>query len=167
MAPADHQRIRLFVASHDEFVRAVVARRIASADVDDVVQAVFIAAWRKFANLSGLPSPSAQRVWLYRAAHNELLTRYRSNGRRARLVGLIQHHQAITGPASDKPADVLERSLERLSSKQQRVIKAAYWDGLSSAELGLLLECSPTAARKQLSRALDQLRHWYAQEVAE
>ncbi|MCU1392698.1 MAG: hypothetical protein JWM34_1126 [Ilumatobacteraceae bacterium] len=168
MALADNQRIRLFVASHDEFVRAVVARRIDASEVDDVVQAVFIAAWRKFAHLSSLPTPSAQRVWLYRAAQNELLTRYRSNGRRARLLSRVQRQHDLTldpGHVHDGPADLLERSLARLSSAQQQIIKAVYWDGLTSAELGLLQRCSATAARKQLSRALEQLRHCYAEEV--
>ncbi|MCU1365675.1 MAG: cnrH [Ilumatobacteraceae bacterium] len=161
---AENQRVRLFVAAHDEFVRAVVARRIDASEVDDVVQAVFIAAWRKFSNLESLPVPSAQRVWLYRAAYHELLTRYRANGRRARLVARVQRQPDLPTTAAPETDEVLERSMAKLSTNQRRVIHAIYWDGLTTAELGLLLRCSPTAARKQISRALDQLRHWYAQE---
>lgn len=152
-------------------MRGFVRRRVPAEVVDDVVQAIFVGAWRKASLADAIVRSSSdhQRAWLYTAARLEIAAYRRASGRRGRLVERIRMqsnaHTLVALPAENYLADSpLQRSLDRLSPADRSVVQAAYFDELSSTELADRLGCSPEAARQRLSRALDRLRAAYRSE---
>jgi RNA polymerase sigma-70 factor (ECF subfamily) len=152
----------LFAGTYPAIV-AYARRRVGADRVDDVVSEVFTTAWRRRADLD----PEAPALpWLYGVAANVVRNFRRTDQRHLRLVERIEAQPAPAarpGPA-DGPAADLRAAIERLSFDDQEVLRLVAWEGLSHAEVGLVLECSPNAvgirihrARKRLEVELDRL----------
>jgi RNA polymerase sigma-70 factor (ECF subfamily) len=151
------------VVTHEPFVRAVVARRVQSPQVDDVVQEVFIAAWRKSERVTAL-AVDGQRGWLYHAAMFTVANTRRTDGRRARADLLAS---VPDRPESDDPrAAKVELALSKLRRLDRQLILAYHVDALSAAELGAAFGWSEQTARQRASRAMARLRQLLAQEAS-
>ena len=138
------------------------------AEAEDVAQEVFVVAWRR---LSELADPGAVRTWLFRIAHRHCLTLLRKRkGRRTDPsdplpdVGCPVGHavnQASTDPqrAAETGAglDALRCALRQLPPPQRAVWLLAEIDGLSYAEIAIVIGASEQAIRGRLSRARSRL----------
>ncbi len=60
--------------------------------------------------------------------------------------------------AHAKPTQALHRSLAALPQRQRLAVVLRYFQGLSSREIGAVLECSEETARNTLLRSLRKLR---------
>lgn len=60
--------------------------------------------------------------------------------------------------ATDEDGIHLRRCLNALSPEERELLMLAGWEGLSAAEIGRVLGCSPTAARIRLHRARGRLK---------
>ena len=154
-----------FRSVFDETYRPLVAyarRRTTDwSEADDIVAEAFSVAWRRRAELpADNPLP-----WLYAVAANVLRNHRRATSRRLRLVDKIEA-QPNPAPAPD-PADLegtsMRRALASLSDDDQEVLRLVAWEGLSHAEVGVVLDCSTNAvgirihrARQRLLTALDE-----------
>lgn len=147
---ADRSR-RLFDACYAP-LHAYVRRRITSADVDDIVSDVLTVAWRR---LEDVP-PGRELPWTYGVARRTLANHRRSSERRSRLLDRIASEGAGAAPDSDN--DTVIAALSRLRSDDQEILRLAGWEGLSAADIALVLSCSPNAASLRLSRARRRLR---------
>ena len=65
------------------------------------------------------------------------------------------HHRA---PGDDPGSAALGRALARLTAADREVLLLAGWEGLTPAEIAVVLACSPAAARVRLHRARRRLR---------
>ena len=78
----------------------------------------------------------------------------------------VSEQPAATAPetaVSDPTTSVDERSallgaLMELPPRQRAVVVLRYWEGLTDAQAGALLGCSPSTVRSQAARALAKLR---------
>jgi RNA polymerase sigma-70 factor, ECF subfamily len=143
----------LFRENYSKLVQ-YVARRVPSAQVDDLVAATFIVAWRKFDNA---PEPPAL-PWLFRIASYEI-----SNHRRtARKWGNVVSLEVLAEPSTPTSSDVddvdLIAALSRLSGADQEILRLIHWDALTRAEAAEVLRLTPNALNVRYHRALRRLQ---------
>jgi RNA polymerase sigma-70 factor (ECF subfamily) len=129
---------------------------LASPDVADAVQEIFVRAWRKLATFDARASFG---TWLHRLAVNVLLRARAERGR------WRERHDVLTGaepiPGSSTPAEVrldLDAAIASLPDGAREVFVLVEVDGYSHAEVGALLDVSPHTSRSQLHRARTLLR---------
>jgi RNA polymerase sigma-70 factor (ECF subfamily) len=135
-------------------------RRLPGSDVDDVVAAVFTTAWRR---LAAVPTPPADRWWLYAVSRNEVGHRIRSRHRNAALsdrLRLVRDDHVGDDPTTaglDGAADLL-RAVRRLHERDQELIRLVAWERLTVTEVAATLGCTTNAASIRLHRARRNLR---------
>jgi RNA polymerase sigma-70 factor, ECF subfamily len=154
-------------------------------DAEDVVQEIYIRAWRSYARFEGR---SSVRVWLYRIATNACLTALEQRSRRALPSGLgpasadpvvtpvavgpeVRWLQpipdALVSPESDDPAVIvalreslrlaLVASLQYLSARQRAVLLLREVLAFPAAEVAEMLGTSTAAVKSTLQRARARL----------
>lgn len=159
-----------FVRRHGAFVRDLVERYVPEADVDDVVQQIFVAAWRRSTEpTTVLEAPLAQqRAWLYQTARVHVWTHRRGAQRRRRLAKRLvgQSQPLLDGRQLDpRIRDALHRSIQRLPVSDWEILDARHYDGMDTAEIALWLGITHEAVRQRLSRAMSKLRTVFEREV--
>ncbi|HUT60848.1 MAG TPA: RNA polymerase sigma factor [Phycisphaerae bacterium] len=160
-AVAQRQAFEQIVSDHRADVTRLVQRLLAwPADVDDVVQDVFVSAWT---NLRRFDGRSSLRTWLYAIAVN----RCRSHHRRRRL------RQLVFGGGQDEPVDAAEPSGGAAERERRRAVRAAvralprrlrevavlrYLQEMPIAEIADVLKLGRNAVEVRLHRARERLR---------
>lgn len=145
-------RLEALFASHYGELTRFASRRVGPDAAADVVSATFLAAWRR---LDEVPSEQA-RAWLYATARHVITNEARSRQRRDRLGDRVGR---TTATATDDPSDevtdrVRVRSvLDRLSVRDQEVLRLTEWEQLSVAEAARVMGCTTTALKVRLHRA--------------
>ena len=144
-----------FREAYDEHVRAVAAfalrRAPTAADAEDVVAETFLVAWRRFAD-----APSDLRPWLFGVARHVLRHHYRAGQRRDALSARLGEALAALGPGAADDGWLVD-ALRRLPERDRDVLTLTAWEGLSHAEAGLVLGCSPAAVAVRLHRVRRRL----------
>ncbi len=154
-------RFRGVFREHYDAITRYCLRRLPRSEVDDAVARVFAVAWRK---VDRMPLGEGTLPWLYRIAAYEVATMQRSARRRVALRSKLNG----IGSAPQTPPDVhvvqraeheaVVAALGQLSEADREVILLRSYEGLASDQIAAVLQCSPEAARKRLSRALRRLR---------
>ncbi len=140
-------------------------------DAEDLLLEIFLAALEND-NLSTL-APGKQLAWLRRVAHNKLLNTYRRINKRPHipLDAVVETALVEENPEHhilrQEERQQLQKYLQKLSTLQQQVLQLRYGDGLSCAEIALLLSKREEAVRKMLSRSILLLRQIYQQAEGE
>jgi RNA polymerase sigma factor (sigma-70 family) len=154
------ERFRLLVAQHERVLLAFAMRRVPdTADALDVVADTFLVAWRR---LDAVPVGDAARLWLYTACRHAIGNHYRGTGRRSRLADRLR--QEGTDRSTPDPgvavatAAVVRAAMQRLDPEDREVLHLTGWEGLSPAELAVVLQVPPPTARTRLHRARKRLR---------
>jgi RNA polymerase sigma-70 factor (ECF subfamily) len=143
---------------YHEPVRRFIARATADAeDVDDLVQATFLAATKSAERYDGRPSC---RPWLVGIAVQLLRRRRRSFGRFAAVLELLRG----TGIAASDSRSALqartdvERALAKLSEVKRLTLLMAGVEGLSCAEIAAAMEVPIGTVWTRLHAARRELR---------
>jgi RNA polymerase sigma factor (sigma-70 family) len=130
-------------------------RGLTGPDAEDLVAQTLEIAWRRIDDV-----PAAEPLpWLYTVAHNLWRNQTRRDRRRRELVARFRASpQPAAGedPGGLEPG-VLRAALASLSDSDQEVLRLVAWDGLTPAEVAVVLGCSPVAARTRLHRARGRL----------
>ncbi len=139
-----------------------------AADVEDLVQEVFLRAYRAFA---GLRPNSNHRAWLYKIATNCAYSRLkRMKARREKFSALRGPAMAFT-PASDPSVtrEIMERKLRALVNelpyKQKVCVTMRYLQDLDYAQIARILGCSQDSARANVHQAIRRLRVALKEEI--
>ena len=146
------ESFRSLFARHYGAVFAYAARRVGWDDASDAAAEVFTVAWKKLRTVPGEPDTLP---WLYGVARRVVANQLRSHRRRERLDAKVAGAPPIAWSDSD-PAD-LDGALTRLRQDDREVLMLAAWEGLTPAEMGRALGCSPGAAAVRLHRARARL----------
>lgn len=152
----------LFNETYPKMV-AYARRRVAAADVDDVVGEVYAVAWRRWETVD---AQAPLLPWLYGIASNVVRNLRRSSGRQLRLVGRLESNEAVasmgasTSTAAGQPDErhELREALNRLSFDDQEVLRLVAWEGLPHSEIAEVLGCSVNAVGIRVHRARERLR---------
>lgn len=130
------------------------------AEAEDVTQEVFATAWRR---LDSLAEPAAVRTWLFRVAYRECLGVLRR--RRTDPVGELPDFGVTPVGSGQAPRDpsavaevvaavaALRLALRRLPEPQRVAWLLAEVDGLSYAQIALVVGASEESVRGRLARA--------------
>lgn len=139
--------------SHHSDIRRFVVRSVGAAAADDIVAATFELALNKMPQRH--PHPVG---WLFRAADNLCKTEVRRHFRENRAVRDAEVITDRNAGGDHADVEVLLRLLATLPAGQREVLQLTYWDGLSAADVGVVLACSERAVWKRISRAKAALR---------
>lgn len=132
-------------------------------DVDDVFQDTYLRAFRAFPRLR---ANSNTRAWLYQIATNSARTTLKQRNRqRDRDLELTDWIASAAAQPSriDEHMD-LRQALQSLPEKQRLSLVLRYYQGLDYSQIGEILNCSPQAARANLSQAVRKLRRSFTDE---
>jgi len=151
----DHEaRFDRLYREHAAEVLAYTLRRSSSHDdAADATAETFAIAWRRLDDLAdGKALP-----WLYAIARRVLSTQRRSGRRQQAIAARVAlvGEPLISAPASPSP---ILRALAELPQEVREILMLSAWEGLSSQEAAVVLDCSPVAYRIRLHRARAQLR---------
>jgi RNA polymerase sigma factor (sigma-70 family) len=150
------------VRMHQTRVARMVHRLLGwPGDVDDVVQEVFLAAWRHRRKFRG---GSSLATWLTAIAVNKC----RSHERRRVLGRFWRSWQEVRAgeagaPAEDSPlvrqetAAAVRRAVEGLPPRCREVVVLRYLEDMPVSEVAVVLGISANAAQVRLARAKDRL----------
>ena len=145
----------VFDAAYAPLCRYARHRGLTGPDAEDLVAQTLEIAWRRIDDV-----PAAEPLpWLYAVAHNLWRNQVRRDRRRRDLLARFRASPATAAgqdPASGEPG-VLRAALASLSDSDQEVLRLVAWDGLSPADVAVVLGCSPVAARTRLHRARSRL----------
>ena len=155
-------------AAHDEFYHRF-RRQVAGnlyrvlgdrTDLDDLVQEVFVIAFRGLDRFRG---DARLSTWLYRICVNVALGRIRTRKRRPTTVGVTDLDQAVLDPTMTERPETPERSLERrrdqervyqtleqLAPKKRIVLYLHEIEGLDLKEIAYLVDSNPVTVRTRL-----------------
>lgn len=153
--------LQAFGVLYDRYVERIYAyAQRETGDVataEDIVSATFEKA------LKNLPSyrwrGTSFGAWLYKIARNELRMHWRKQKWTVPLKGIFRSSATVEQvvQANDE-SDALQVALRRLSSGDQEILRLRYYESLSQAEIGEVLNCSPNSAAVRLHRALKRVR---------
>ena len=141
--------------AHAHRVLAYLLHRTDRETAQDVLQEVFVTAYRKAAQL-----PDPPIGWLLGTARRQLANAERSSRRRDRLaLRLADATPHTTGSAfdDDGAGDVVAAALAQLSLPDREVLTLSAWYELSADEAAQALGCSRSAYAVRLHRARHRL----------
>lgn len=145
----------LFEAYYDDLLRYALRRVAEPADAADVVAETWATAWRR---RDQLPAGAEARLWLLGVARRVLANQRRGQLRRSALVDRLRVDLAGDAARFTAPDSPVTRALDRLRPGDRDLLLMQVWEGLSGAEIAVVLGCSPTAVRVRTHRARARLR---------
>jgi RNA polymerase sigma-70 factor (sigma-E family) len=149
-----------YVAAHrNALVRYATFLCGSVAQGEDLVQDVLV---RLYPRWGGLDDP---HPYVRRSITNEFLswrrrwtTRHVHAVPDAALAGEADRRAHLDWGAEPGPDPELWAQLGRLPRQQRAAVVLRYWEGLSDAEIGEILDCRPGTVRAHVSRGLAALR---------
>ncbi|MEV4800468.1 RNA polymerase sigma factor [Nonomuraea sp. NPDC049421] len=159
MPPPDDRRRRfeeLYQANHDPVLAYLVRRTANGHDAADVLAETFMTVWRR---LDDVPAGEKARPWLFGVARRVLANHRRGERRHAALTTqLASELSVVQRQVREEPAmDALATAFGALPDGYREVLSLADWEGLSIAEIAVVLGCSANAVRIRLHRARRRL----------
>ena len=139
----------------------VACRLVGRAEADDLLQEIFLNAYRKLGLYRG---ESSLGTWLFRMATNQCLDYLRSKrGRLALVTDEMTSEPNATGPGAGAIVGVidrldLERALAALPPGCRAVFVLHDVEGCEHREIGELLDISEGTSKSQLHKARMRLR---------
>jgi RNA polymerase sigma-70 factor (ECF subfamily) len=158
------QRYRSLFDRHSQEVYAYCRRRTDAETAADCAAETFLVAWRR---LDDVPDGDAALWWLYGVARRILANEFRRNQRSRRLLGKLRRNEPETNPNPEVVVLRRERdrtmltALARLRPDDQELLRLAWWDGLSHAQVGEVVGCSPQTAAQRIHRAARRVAKEY------
>lgn len=145
---------------HAPRLYGLARRLVGTEDADDLLQEIFLTAYRKLAQYRG---DSALATWLFRLGTNVCLDHLRSRAARTnRLNDSLDaelHNGHRAGPILDVITRLdLERALETLPDGARTVFVLHDIEGLQHQDVASLLRISEGTSKSQLHKARMRLR---------
>ncbi|MBN1778927.1 MAG: sigma-70 family RNA polymerase sigma factor [Candidatus Buchananbacteria bacterium] len=172
----DNQLVALTLANQDNFLYLVnrydqkILRyilRISNVDADsaqDLLQEIFIKAYQ---NLNSFDQNLKFSSWLYRIAHNHVISSFRKNQARPQTFSLEVNEQILENLADDSSVvqkidqqflrDHLEKILNRLDKKYREVIILRYFEDKDYKEISDIIRKPVGTVGTLINRAKKQI----------
>jgi RNA polymerase sigma-70 factor (ECF subfamily) len=146
-------RFEVFFRENYSQLFQYVARRVSHAQVDDLVAASFVVAWRKFEKATTHPT----LPWLFRIASYEISNHRRSARKWNNIVSFEVSGEPSSSTSSDLDDTEVIAALSRLSRTDQEILRLIHWDSLTRAEATQVLRLTSNATNVRYHRALRRL----------
>ncbi|MDD9947538.1 MAG: sigma-70 family RNA polymerase sigma factor [Myxococcales bacterium] len=137
-------------------VLSAVAHRMLGGDAEDLLQDVFVEAWRKVRSYD--PGRASVRTWLLVRLRSRALDRMGRQGREAAAVALLASG-APASPARSQMDDRVDvrRRLSGLARDVQLTLELTYYAGMSAKEVARHMQVPEGTVRSRLARGQRQL----------
>jgi RNA polymerase sigma factor (sigma-70 family) len=160
MREVESERRRRFdalFASYSSDIVAYCEWRGSASDAQDAVAEVFLAAWRR---LGEVPEGDTARVWLYATARRVIANQRRSSRRRTALRERLTQEASVSRQRAelDHEETLVHEALRTLRPRDREILLLAEWEGLSPAQIAVVLGCLTVTARGRLHRARHRFR---------
>ncbi|MDQ6658423.1 MAG: sigma-70 family RNA polymerase sigma factor [Actinomycetota bacterium] len=134
-------------------VYAFARRQVDAATAEDVVSDVYLAAWRRRADLPADPVP-----WLLVTARNTLRNYGRTRGRQDRVQSALAGVAHLAATSATVDGAVVDRAamisaLSALNPSEREALLLVAWDGLDRSAAAAVAGCSPATFAVRLHRA--------------
>jgi RNA polymerase sigma-70 factor (ECF subfamily) len=153
---ARHARLDAWFRTYGDRVLAYLLHRTDRQTAEDVLQEVFVTAFRRAAEV-----PEPPIGWLLGTARRLLANATRGEQRRDRLALRVAGSPSFANAASDDGAaptsDVVVAALAEMSARDREVLTLSAWYELSGDEAAQVLGCTPAAYAVRLHRARHRL----------
>jgi RNA polymerase sigma-70 factor (ECF subfamily) len=157
-ADLEHRK-RRFDALFSEHVASVASycrwRSDSPSDGQDAVGESFLIAWRR---LEEVPSGEDARPWLYATARRVMANQARANARRSRLRERLRAQPLAAADEHDPLVGRVREALAALGPRDREVLLLAEWEGLTAAEIAVVVHRPAVAVRSRLHRARRRFR---------
>ncbi len=166
VARKDRKATAEFVEQHADAVYGYILARLKpnTADVDDLAQDVFLAAYQSIREYRGA---SPLKAWLFGIARHKVEDYYRARLRDFDVGGA--DHVVAADLQLDSALDERRRrdrtlaAMERLPEQVRLLLQWRYWDHKATAEIAEILGRTPKAVERMLARAREHFRReWEA-----
>ena len=165
IADGDLDSFALFYDRYAGRVQAYVQQLSRSREgVEDVVQEVFLAVWRKAASFR--PERGDVAGWLYTMTRNKLVDGWRRAGQGAAAADTLDF-QSLPAERTH-PTELLltvRQALERVAPEQRRAIEMAYFGGLTYEETASRLDLPLGTLKSRIRVGLRALREALEGEI--
>jgi RNA polymerase sigma-70 factor (ECF subfamily) len=126
-------------------------------EAEDVAQKVFVAAWSGRHNYQ--PSRASIPAWLLGITRNKVVDAHQARGKQRR----IQTELVTNADSPREPLDIAERliiaeEIDRLDEVPQRVLRMAFYDDLTHAQIAERLQLPPGTVKSHIRRSLIKLK---------
>jgi len=150
---------RLYESHLDRIYRYVYYRVGSESEAEDLTEQVFLKAWEAIDRYQLRGAPFA--AWLYRLAHNLVIDHYRGRHPNTPLDDIAEAEEpgidVLVSVENQLEAEEVREALRKLHPEHQQLIVLRFIEGLSHAEVALLIGKSEGAARVIQHRALQAL----------
>lgn len=146
---------RELFADHWSAVYGYARRRLQDAgEAEEIAADVFRIAWEKQD-----PTDPFGRPWLFRTAMNRLRDHYRRQSRRSKAEQALKRRiEEAPERADHDDLLALRAAMKFLSEREREAVLLTYWEGLSAAEIGVVLGCAEGTVWTLMTRAREKLR---------
>jgi len=176
LAPQERERLRardpealeLFYLRYFDRVYGYVRRLLREEHLaEDVTQEIFMHIHR---SLPSYDPGRDLRPWVFTIATNKIRDHWRSRGHRDGLresaveegagdsYAVSPHRGPTEILEANEVSDLVGRAIDGMPEIMRTTLVLRYFEGLSFAEIGRIVERNETAVRKRYSRALEELR---------
>jgi RNA polymerase sigma-70 factor (ECF subfamily) len=137
------------------FANARTGRKLSEEAVEDLVQDVIAAAWRRLADFRG---DSRLETWVFRFCQFQLRNAVRRAApRRAVSLSELGEIEGATAGSLDEHEEI-GAALDRMPDDEARVLRLKHFDGLTFDEIAARLSASPNTIKTRYYRGLNNLR---------
>lgn len=135
-------------AEHGPMVHGILLARVPRAEVDDLMQDVFVSALQSFATLRGEFGP-----WIATIARNRAIDFYRTRKKTTELPADLPHHDA------DKTeAERVLTAIRALPEAYRETLVLRLVEGMTGPEIAERVGLTPESVRVNLHRGMAMLR---------
>ena len=126
-------------------------------EAEDVTQKVFVAAWTGRANFR--PERASLPAWLLGITRNKVVDAHQARGKQRRIVTEL----TAKPPPPPEPIDVAARlviadEISRLDEVPQRVLRMAFYEDLTHAQIAERMQLPPGTVKSHIRRSLIKLK---------
>jgi RNA polymerase sigma-70 factor (ECF subfamily) len=156
----------LYEEFYDKISRYIFTHIGKRAEAEDLAGEVFLKALENLNSYEQRDVPMS--AWLYRIAHNLTVDYLRKTAKRKTVS--IEDIEIESGEDIEKTVEQniemerVNKAMEQLTSSQREVVRLRFFGGLTSREVGQLLNKSDGAVREMQRAAMESLRQLLSQE---
>jgi RNA polymerase sigma factor (sigma-70 family) len=128
-----------------------------ASEAEDVTQKVFVAAWTGRANFR--PERASLPAWLLGITRNKVVDAHQARAKQRRIATEL----AMNPEPPPEPSDVAARliiaeEISRLDEVPQRVLRMAFYEDLTHAQIAERLQMPPGTVKSHIRRSLIKLK---------
>ena len=143
--------------------RFVRYRLPSQTDADDVLQEVYLSAYRSF---SGLKNKDAFKPWIISIARNKCNDYFRARAAQMEIsIEELSQQELSTGRLGLSVVHTVRETLDRLGDKDKQILYLYFWKELPQTEIATLLDIPVGTVKSRLHTAKQHFKSKYPYQI--